>query len=99
MIGHKTIVFTRYIFSFWEQRKTNNRKMLGMIFYEYCSEIKGFDFETALKGLLNIMQEIISQGKRQMIINTEVIKNELDNWVATLPNYINGLLSFSLCES
>jgi hypothetical protein len=99
MIGHTTIVFTRYIFLAWEQRKTNDPKTLGMIFYEYCSEVKDVDFETALKGLLNIVQEIISQGEREMIINTEVIKNQLDNWMATLPNYINGLLGFSLCES
>ena len=70
-----------------------------MIFYKYCSEIKDVDFETALKGLLNIVQEIISQGEREVTINTEIIKNQLDNWMATLPNYIRGLLGFSLCES
>ena len=32
MIGHTTIVFTRYIFLAWENRKTNDPKTLGMIF-------------------------------------------------------------------
>ena len=77
MIGHTTIVFMRYIFLAQEQRKTNDPKTLGIIFYEYCSEIKDVDFETALKGLLNIVQEIIDLGEREMTINTEVVKKQL----------------------
>ena len=77
MIGHPTIVFTRYIFLAWENRKTNDPKTLGMIFYEYCSEVKDVDFEMALKGLLTIVQEIMDLGEREMTINTEVVKNQL----------------------
>ena len=99
MIGHTTIVFTRYIFLAWENRKTNDPKTLGMIFYDYCSEVKDVDLETALKGLLTMVQEIIDLGEREMTINTEVVKKQLDNWMMTLPNYIKGLLGFSLCES
>ena len=99
MIGHTTIVFTRYIFLAWENRKTNDTKTLGMIFYDYCSEVKDVDLETALKGLLTMVQEIIDLGEREITINTEVVKKQLDNWMMTLPNYIKGLLGFSLCES
>lgn len=99
MIGHTTIVFTRYIFLAWENRKTNDPKTLGMIFYDYCSEVKDVDLETALKGLLTMVQEIIDLGEREITINTEVVKKQLDNWMMTLPNYIKGLLGFSLCES
>ncbi|MBS3196816.1 IS4 family transposase, partial [Turicibacter sp. ISU324] len=72
---------------------------LGMIFYDYCSEVKDVDLETALKGLLTMVQEIIDLGEREITINTEVVKKQLDNWMMTLPNYIKGLLGFSLCES
>ena len=74
-------------------------KTLGMIFYDYCSEVKDVDLETALKGLLTMVQEIIDLGEREITINTEVVKKQLDNWMMTLPNYIKGLLGFSLCES
>ena len=79
MIGHTTIVFTRYIFLAWENRKTNDPKTLGMIFYDYCSEVKDVDLETALKGLLTMVQEIIDLGEREITINTEVVKKQLDN--------------------
>lgn len=46
-----------------------------------------------------MFQEIIDLGEREMAINTDVVKKQLDNWMMTLPNYIKGLLGFSLCES
>ena len=65
-----------------------------MIFYDYCSEVKDVDLETALKGLLTMVQEIIDLGEREITINTEVVKKQLDNWMMTLPNYIKGYWVF-----
>ncbi len=53
----------------------------------------------ALKGLLTLMQAILSLGEREITVNTASVKSQLDHWMMTLPNYIKGLLSFSLCES
>ena len=76
--------------------KLKVRKTLEL-YYPDLSQIS--DLETALKGLLTMVQEIIDLGEREITINTEVVKKQLDNWMMTLPNYIKGLLGFSLCES
>ncbi len=56
-------------------------------------------FKAALMSLLTIVQEIVDSGEREITINTEAVKKQLDNWMTTLPNYIKVLMGFSLCES
>lgn len=99
MIEYTTIFFTCYIFLSWERRKTNDAKILGMIFYDYPSEVKDVDLEMALTGLLTLVRDILSSGEREVTINTANVKSQLDNRMMALHNYIKGLLGFSLCES
>lgn len=99
MIEHTMIFFTCYIFLSWEHRKTNDAKILGMSFYDYRSEVKDVDLEMALTGLLTLVWDILSLDEREVTINTANVKSQLDNWMMTLHNHIEGLLGFALCES
>lgn len=93
MIAHTTIVFSRYIFLAWEQRKQNDTKTLGHLFFEF-GEV---DFKEALISLMKLILELVQTGEKEIIINVEELKNKLLAWMSSLPKYLQNLLVFE-CE-
>jgi hypothetical protein len=98
LIAHTTIVFSRYIFLAWEQRKNTDAKTLGYLFFEYGEDVKEIDFKEVLKNLVKFILDIISTGDREVIINVAEFRNSLLNWMTTLPKYLQDLLLFNCPE-
>jgi len=95
MIAHTSIVFTRYIMLSWESRKDIDPRTMGGLFYLMCDELTGRDWRAALCELWEIVEPIL-QG---IAINMQQVQCQLQDWIATLPNYIKGYLSLLKCES
>lgn len=96
LISHTTIVFTRYIVLSWQNRCHTDDRTLGGLFYELCDEIDALDWAAALQQLIEILDEAIEHTNKAI---QKLIKNQVQHWVAGLPNYIKGYMSISVCES
>lgn len=96
LISHTTIVFSRYILLSWQNRCHNDNRTLGGIFYEFCDEIKELDWAVALQELIDIFEDVLKQTNRKV---NKLIKNQLQQWIAGLPNYIKAYLPKLGCES
>ena len=98
LIAHTTIVFTRYIFLAWEQRKANDDKTLGYLFFEFGEDVAEVDFKDALRNLMLLVLDVLTTGEREIILNVHEFKNALLAWMCKLPPYIRRLLleDFSL---
>lgn len=94
MIAHTTIVFSRYIFLAWEQRKHNDSKTLGHLFFEFGEDVREVDFKEALLGLMKMVMDLIQTGEKEIIINVEELKNKLLVWMSSLPKYLQNMLVF-----
>jgi len=92
LISHTTIVFTRYIVLSWQHRCSNDTRTLGGIFYEMCDEVNQKDWVIALKQLIDLLEALASQTSKKI---TNVIKNQLQEWMSGLPTYIKVCLSIS----
>ncbi|MDM8102869.1 MULTISPECIES: IS4 family transposase [Oceanobacillus] len=96
LISHTTIVFTRYIVLSWQNRCNSDDRTLGGLFYELCDEIDELDWAVALQQLIEILDDVIQHTNKAI---QKLIKNQVQQWVAGLPNYIKGYMSISVCES
>ncbi|MFC0561682.1 IS4 family transposase [Halalkalibacter alkalisediminis] len=96
MINHTTLVFTRYILLEWNRRNEQDPKTIGHLFFLMCEEVKDLDMFTALQQLLELFE---TMSKGNVSLSTETLSNQLAQWFESLPSYIKGLLSFSMCES
>jgi len=92
LIAHTTIVFSRYIFLAWEQRKANDDKTLGYLFFEFGEDIREVDFTEALLSLMNFILDIINSGKDEVVIKVSDFKNAVLTWISSLPKYLQRLL-------
>ena len=86
LISHTTIVFTRYIVLSWQNRC---RPPLGGMFYELCDEINELDWSVALQQLIELLEDILKHTNKRI---QKLIKSQLQQWVAGLPNYIKVYL-------
>lgn len=96
LISHTTIVFSRYLILEWERRQSNDDKSLGGLFYLFCDEVKDINLKTALQQLMQFFYKSI-QAKTSKEKATIIC--QLQQWIASLPNYIKGSLVNSSCES
>lgn len=96
MISHTTLVFTRYILLEWQRRNEQDPKTIGHLFFLMCEDIKDLDMFTALQQLLELFETL---SKDNASLTKKFLKNQLSQWFQTLPSYIRGSLSFSMCES
>ena len=92
LVSHTTIVFSRYIFLAWEQRKANDDKTLGYLFFEFGEDIAEVDFKDALRSLMALVLDIVSSGEREVVIDVEQCKNALLEWMLKLPPYLRRIL-------
>ncbi|QZT34482.1 transposase [Caldalkalibacillus thermarum TA2.A1] len=96
LISHTTIVFTRYILIAWQMRKEEDPKTIGNLFYILCEDVKDIDFITALQSLIDLFQTL---AEAEVSLNMDIFKNQMNKWLATIPNYIKQCLNISVCES
>jgi hypothetical protein len=66
------------------------------MFYELCDEIHDLDWAEALQQLFDLLEDAF--GKRWKEIRN-MIKSQLQQWIAGLPNYIKAYLPVLTCES
>jgi hypothetical protein len=96
LIGHTTIVFTRYIILAWQHRCGQDSRTLGGMFYDLCDDINDLDWAVALQQLIELPEDALQKGSKKF---QKLIKSQLHHWIAGLPNYIKVYLPISVCES
>lgn len=96
LIAHTTIVFSRYILLAWQHRQNTDQRTFGGLFLALCDEVSCLEWADALHQLLEILDGISKKAHKRTI---NLIKNQLQQWFAGLPNYIKAYLPFSCCES
>ena len=96
LISHTTIVFTRYIVLAWQNRCSTDDRTLGGMFYELCDEVNDLDWAVALQQLIELLEDTLKKSNKKM---QQLIKSQLQQWIADLPNYIKAYLPISVCES
>ncbi|MED4890481.1 IS4 family transposase, partial [Weizmannia sp. CD-2023] len=73
----------------------DDRTLSGM-FYELCDEIDDLDWAVALQQLVEILEDTLDKSNKKI---QQLIKSQLQQWIAGLPNYIKVYLPVSVCES
>lgn len=96
LIGHTTIVFTRFIVLSWQHRNEADPRTLGGLFYELCDEIDDLDWACALQELIGFLQDALKKTGKQ---TRNLIQKQVLYWMEGLPCYIRAYLPISLCES
>ena len=96
LISHTTIVFTRYMVLSWQNRCSTDQRTLGGMFYELCDEISDLDWAIALQQLIELLEDTLKESNKKI---QKLIKIQLQQWIAGLPNYIKAYLPISVCES
>lgn len=92
LISHTTIVFSRYIVLFWQNRCHTDHRTLGGFFYELCEEIQDLDWAVALQQLVELLQDTLKKTNSRI---KKIIENQLQQWIAGLPSYIKAYLPIS----
>jgi hypothetical protein len=95
LISHTTIVYSRYIVLSWQNRCNTDQRTLGGLFYELCDEINELDWAVALQQLIELLEDTLKKTNKKI---QKLIKSQLHQWIAGLPNYIKAYLSISVCE-
>ena len=95
LISHTTIVFTRYIVLSWQNRCNTDQRTLGGLFYELCDEVSELDWAVALQQLIELLEDTLKKTNKKI---QKLIKSQLQQWIAGLPNYIKAYLPISVCE-
>jgi DDE superfamily endonuclease/Archaeal putative transposase ISC1217 len=96
LVSHTTIVFSRYILLAWQHRQSTDSRSFGGLFYMLCDEVSTLDWAVALEQLIELINEVASKAGKKI---TKLIREQLSNWIAGLPNYIKAYLPISSCES
>lgn len=96
LISHTTIVFSRYILLSWQNRRNNDVRTLGGLFYELCDEIDELDWAVALQELIELLEDALNKTNQRF---KKLIKSQLRQWIAGLPKYIKAYLPNLGCES
>ncbi len=96
LISHTTIVCSRYLILEWERRNENDARSLGGLFFLFSDEIRDLDLKTALQQLIAYFMEICEVKSKR---DKSTLLSQVQQWIATLPNHIKGLLVNLSCES
>ena len=77
----------------WQNRCNTDERTLGGMFYELCVELKELGWAAALELLVEILEEDLDKTSKNFV------KCQLQQWVASFPNYIKAYLPILNCES
>ena len=93
MVSHTTIVFVRYILLEWIRRNKNDERSYGELFYMFCDDIQDMDLTSALQSLMALFVNIVTTFSATI---TELIKNQVSNWIASQATFIQAMFG-NLC--
>jgi len=96
MFAHTSIVFARYLLLTLESRESQDPRTLGELFYICCDELDDIQFASALLLLIELFKSAVQEV---LVLTEEKFQELFDKFLSSLPKYIKGLLSISLCES
>ncbi|MCB8814749.1 transposase [Desulfosporosinus sp. SRJS8] len=96
LIGHTTIVYSRYILLAWQHRQNTDDRTLGGLFSLLCDEVSELDWAVALQQLLDILNDVSEKAGKKL---SKLIKSQLQQWIMALPAYIRVYLTDWSCES
>lgn len=95
LVSHTTIVFSRYILLAWQHRQSTDQRTLGGLFYLLCDEVSTLDWVVALQQLIDLMNHVATKTNKKI---SNLIKSQLQQWIAGLPSYLRAYLPISSCE-
>ena len=96
MVSHTTIVFVRYILLEWIRRNQNDQHSYGELFFMLCDDIQDMDITNALQSLMTLFVDIVKSFSAQI---TEMIKNQVSNWIASQATFIQAMFGDLCWES
>lgn len=96
MVSHTTIVFVRYILLEWIRRNQNDERSYGELFYMFCDDIQDMDLTSALQSLMALFVDIVTTFSAKI---TELIKNQVSNWIASQATFIQAMFGDLCWES
>lgn len=96
MVSHTTIVFIRYILLERLRRNQNDTHSYGELFFTLCDDIQDMDITNALQSLMALFVDI---AKTFSVKITEMIKNQVTNWIASQATFIQAMFSDLCWES
>lgn len=92
---HTTIVFARYIVLSWQNRCNTDQRTLDGLFYKLCDEVSELGWAVALQQLIEILEDVLKKTNKKL---QQLIKSQLQHWIASLPSYIKVYLPISVCK-
>lgn len=96
MVSHTTIVFVRYILLEWIRRNQNDTHSYGELFFMLCDDIQDMDITNALQSLMTLFVDIVKTFSAQI---TEMIKNQVTNWIASQATFVQAMFGDLCWES
>ena len=96
MVGHSTIVFTRYIMLAVNQRNVTDNRTIGELFHSCIDEIADIQFLDALKLIFQLLKKAL---KKVLILSEAVMNALLDEFMESLPPYFMPKPRLSFCET
>lgn len=61
--------------------------------YVLCEDVKELDYLTALQTLIDLFQSLV-EAKTPLDVN--VLKNQMNKWLSTIPSYMKQCLDISV---
>ena len=96
MVSHTTIVFVRYILLEWIRRNKNDERSYGELFYMFCDDIQDMDLTNALQSLMALFVYIVTTYSAKI---TDMIKNQVSNWITSQAPFIQAMFGDLCWES
>lgn len=96
LVAHTTIVFSRYIMLVLESRNAKDERTFGALFFLCCDELADITFTQAIMIMLEML--VLALQEKFMLAKAAV-SSFIDDFIAALPAWIKGKLSFLYCES
>jgi hypothetical protein len=85
IIGHITIAMSRYIFLSYEQRRHDDPKTLGSLFFACCGEMKDLDLVEAMQRILSLATEKL---RKAGVIAEDIVLLMVDTIMSTAVEFI-----------
>lgn len=96
MVGHSTIIFTRYIMLAINQRRVTDDRTIGELFHHCIEEIADIQFLDALNLIFQLLKKTLT---KVLVLSEAVINALLDDFIESLPPHFKPKTRLSCCET
>ena len=97
LTAHVAIVFARYLMIAMEQRRNEDDRTLGEIFYFFTDELRdisfGESFQIIITAMIDSVCAIFQPTEEQLELFIEMFVGRLPEYVGRLPEYIRNSLA------